>query len=57
MSSVTQNEHRSIATGTHNTEKYEQWSIAIIAVLVAVVYAAMFGNYRVNVAIDTPWDL
>ncbi len=29
----------------------------LIAALVVAVYAIMFGNYRINVAIDTPWDL
>jgi hypothetical protein len=29
----------------------------MVAVIVAAVYATMFGNYRVNVAIDTPWYL
>src|ERR1700731_4792248 len=32
-------------------------SVSMIAVLVVAVYATMFGNYRVNLAIDTPWDL
>jgi hypothetical protein len=32
-------------------------SVSIIAVLVMVVYATMFGNYRVNLAIDTSWYL
>jgi hypothetical protein len=32
-------------------------SVSIIAVLVIVVYALMFGVYRVNLAIDTPWYL
>jgi hypothetical protein len=29
----------------------------LIAALVVAVYATLFGNYRVNLAIDTPWDL
>jgi hypothetical protein len=37
--------------------RYTPISISIIAVLVAAVYATMFGNYRVNLAIDTPWYL
>jgi hypothetical protein len=41
-----------IATG-----KYTALSVWVIALLVAAVYATMFGNYRVNVAIDTQWDL
>ena len=37
--------------------KHTPISVSIIAVLVAAVYATMFGNYRVNLAIDTPWYL
>ena len=37
--------------------KYTPISVSIIAVLVVAVYATMFGNYRVNLAIDTQWDL
>jgi hypothetical protein len=37
--------------------EYTSKFVLIIAGLVAAVYATMFGNYRVNVAIDTPWDL
>ena len=37
--------------------RYTPMSVLIIAVLVVVVYAALFGVYRCNVAIDTPWDL
>ena len=37
--------------------KYTPMSVLIISALVVAVYAIMFGNYRVNVAIDTPWDL
>src|ERR1700750_203679 len=40
-----------------HTNKYPLVTISIIALLVAAVYASMFGNYRVNVAIDTPWYL
>ncbi len=40
-----------------DTGKYTGMSISIIAVLVAAVYLIMFGNYRVNLAIDTPWYL
>src|SRR5689334_20709755 len=32
-------------------------SVWIIAILVVSIYIMMFGVYRVNVAIDTPWDL
>jgi hypothetical protein len=32
-------------------------SVSIITVLVVTLYVAMFGVYRVNLAIDTPWDL
>jgi hypothetical protein len=39
------------------TNKYTRISVSIIAALVVAVYATLFGNYRVNVAIDTPWDL
>jgi hypothetical protein len=41
-----------IATG-----KYTALSVCVIGLLVAAVYATMFGNYRVNVSIDTQWDL
>jgi hypothetical protein len=37
--------------------RYTPVSVAVIAVLVAAVYAAMFRNLRVHNAIDTPWDL
>jgi hypothetical protein len=37
--------------------KYTPISVSIFAVLVVVVYATLFGNYRVNLAIDTPWYL
>jgi hypothetical protein len=37
--------------------KYTPISVSIIAVLVIAVYAALFGVYRVNLAIDTPWYL
>ncbi len=36
---------------------YPRLSVPIIAILVAAVYVTMFGNYRVNVAIDTVWSL
>ena len=32
-------------------------SVSVIAILVAAIYATMFGNYRANLAIDTPWYL
>jgi hypothetical protein len=37
--------------------RYTPVSVSVIAVLVVAVYATLFGNYRVNVAIDTQWDL
>jgi hypothetical protein len=37
--------------------KYTPMSVLIIAALVVAVYAIMFGNYRVNLTIDTPWYL
>ena len=37
--------------------KHKAISVSIIAVLVIAIHATMFGNYRVNLAIDTPWDL
>jgi hypothetical protein len=37
--------------------RYTPISVSVIAVLVVAVYATMFGNYRVNLAIDTQWDL
>jgi hypothetical protein len=37
--------------------KYTLISVSMIAVVVVAVYATMFGNYRVNLAIDTPWYL
>src|ERR1700730_17152442 len=39
------------------TNKSTLISVSIIAILVVAVYATMFGNYRVNLAIDTQWDL
>ena len=39
MSSVTQSDRRFTLTNRSNNEKYELWSVAIIAALVAVVYA------------------
>jgi hypothetical protein len=39
------------------TREYRSISVSIIVVLVAAVYAAMFGNYRINLTIDTPWYL
>jgi hypothetical protein len=45
-------------TGTRlDTGRYTAMSISIIAVLIAAVYLIMFGNYRVNLTIDTPWYL
>ena len=38
-------------------EKSTLISVSIIAVIVVAVYTTMFGNYRVNLAIDTPWYL
>jgi hypothetical protein len=40
-----------------NTNKYMPISVLVIAALVVAVYAAVFGNYRINQTIDTPWDL
>ena len=37
--------------------KYTPISVSIIAILVVAVYAALFGNYRANLAIDTPFYL
>jgi hypothetical protein len=37
--------------------KYTPISVSIIAVLVVVVYATLFHNYRVNTNIDIPWSL
>src|SRR3984893_15116990 len=37
--------------------RYSAVSVSAIAVLVVAVYATLFGNYRVNLAIDTPWYL
>src|SRR6516165_7564946 len=37
--------------------KYTPISVSVIAALVMTVYATLFGNYRVNLAIDTPWYL
>jgi len=37
--------------------KYTIMTVSIIAVLVVAMHAIMFGNYRVNLAIDTPWYL
>jgi hypothetical protein len=37
--------------------RYTPVSVSVIAVLVVAVYATMLGNYRVNLAIDTQWDL
>jgi hypothetical protein len=37
--------------------KYTPISVSVIAALVVTVYATMFGNYRINLAIDTPWYL
>src|SRR6516165_5323636 len=37
--------------------KYTPISVSVIAALVVTVYATLFGNYRVNLAIDTPWYL
>jgi hypothetical protein len=37
--------------------KYTPKSVSIVAVLVLAVYAILFGVYRCNVAIDTPWYL
>ena len=32
-------------------------SVSIIAIIVATLYATLFGNYRANLVIDTPWYL
>jgi hypothetical protein len=45
------------STAYANTNKYKLISVSVIAVFVVAVYATMFGNYRANHAIDTPWDL
>jgi len=37
--------------------KYTPIFVSLIAVFVVTVYAMLFGNYRVNLAIDTPWSL
>jgi hypothetical protein len=37
--------------------KYTPISVSIIVVLVVTVYATLFGVYRCNLAIDTPWYL
>jgi hypothetical protein len=37
--------------------KYTPVSVSIISVLVVVVYATMFGNYRPGTNIDTQWNL
>jgi hypothetical protein len=39
------------------TGRYTAMSVSVLAVLIAAVYLMMFGNYRVNLAIDTPWYL
>jgi hypothetical protein len=37
--------------------KFAWVSVGIVAVLSAAIYAALFGVYRCNLAIDTPWYL
>jgi hypothetical protein len=37
--------------------RYTLISVSVVAVLVAAVYATLFGNYRPHTAIDTPWYL
>jgi hypothetical protein len=37
--------------------KHRPISVSVIAVLVIAVYAALFGVYRCNLTIDTPWYL
>ena len=37
--------------------KYTPIPVSVIAALVVTVYATLFENYRVNLAIDTPWYL
>jgi hypothetical protein len=37
--------------------KHTLITVSIIAVCILAIYAIMFGNYRVNLAIDTPWYL
>src|ERR1700741_4664083 len=37
--------------------KYTPAGVSIIGVFVALVYATLFGVYRCNLAIDTPWYL
>jgi hypothetical protein len=39
------------------TNKYTLMSVSIIGVLIITVYATLFGNYRVNTAIDTQFYL
>ena len=42
---------------TRSVTRYTSLYVSTFVVLVVAIYAVMFGNYRVNVAIDTPWDL
>jgi hypothetical protein len=44
-------------TAYTNMNKYNLISVSVIAVFVIAVYATMFGNFRADHAIDTPWDL
>jgi hypothetical protein len=51
-----------VSIGTNNApctnrDKYKRVSVSVIALLVLAVYATMFGNYRIDQTIDTPWDL
>jgi hypothetical protein len=43
--------------GSLDAGRYTSISVSVVVLCVAAVYATMFGNYRINVAIDTPWDL
>jgi hypothetical protein len=47
----------SLTNAATYTNKYKPLFVSIIAVLVFAIYAMMFGVYRVNLAIDTQWDL
>jgi hypothetical protein len=42
---------------TNAINKYIWLLVFIIAILVLGIYGFLFGNYRINLAIDTPWDL
>ena len=46
-----------LALRKSQTNQYALTSVLIIAALVLVVYATLFGNFRVHKTIDTPWYL